>query len=259
MKITVCELPSEPADLADAWPRLINHVTHRGSELVLLPEMPFYRWLSQSRDVDSVEWQRAVEAHDRWIERLDELAPATVISSRPVVAGDSRLNVGFFWEKEIGAVDVHAKYYLPDEAGFWEASWYHRGDGDFSIAHTSKAKIGFLICTELWFSDRARDYGKRGVQVIACPRATPSSKQSKWPAGGRAAAVVSGAFCISSNLAGRTIEGGDFAGVGWIAEPDQGAILGQTGSDDPFLTLDVDLAEADRAKNTYPRYVQEGP
>jgi N-carbamoylputrescine amidase len=257
MKITVCQLPNEPPDLAEAWPRLVDHVTRHTSDLVLLPEMPFYRWLSQSRDVDVNEWRRAVEAHDTWMERLVELAPATVISSRPVISGDTRLNMGFYWEKERGPVDVHAKYYLPDEPGFWEATWYQPGPYDFTISDTTRARIGFLICTELWFSKHARDYGKSGVQVIVCPRATPSSKRSKWPVAGQAAAVVSGAFCISSNLAGTTTEGGDFAGLGWIAEPDQGTILGRTSSDEPFLTLDVDLAEADRAKLTYPRYVLE--
>jgi N-carbamoylputrescine amidase len=69
--------------------------------------------------------------------------------------------------------------------------------------------------------------------------------------------VISGAFCLSSNLAGTTADGGDFAGVGWIVEPEEGKILGQTSSAEPFLTVDVDLAEADRAKTTYPRYVQE--
>jgi N-carbamoylputrescine amidase len=198
-----------------------------------------------------------VEAHDRWIREFTDIAPATVISTRPVTTGDARLNMGFFWEQERGTVDVHAKYYLPDESGFWEASWYQRGDGDFSIAHTSKARIGFLICTELWFNNHARAYGKAGVQVIACPRATPLSKQPKWPVGGQAAAVVSGAFCISSNFVGTTSEGGDFAGEGWIAEPDQGAILGRTSAAKPYLTLEVDLEESDRAKRTYPRYVLE--
>lgn len=258
MKITVCELPNVHEALAEAWPRLVQHVATCESDLVLLPEMPFYRWLSQSPDVDAEEWRRAVEAHETWMVRLNDLAPATVLGSRPMISGESRrLNVAFYWEKEEGAVDVHAKYYLPDEPGFWEASWYERGDGDFSVAHTSKARIGFLVCTELWFSARAREYGQSDVQVIACPRATPTSKQAKWPAGGQAAAVVSGAFCISSNLAGTTSEGGDFAGEGWIAEPDQGAILGRTSSSRPFLTLDVDLSEADRAKKTYPRYVRE--
>jgi N-carbamoylputrescine amidase len=76
-------------------------------------------------------------------------------------------------------------------------------------------------------------------------------------AGGQAAAVVSGAYCLSSNLAGKTPEGGDYAGVGWIIEPGEGKVLGLTSSGQPFLTLDIDLAEADKAKKTYPRYVLE--
>jgi len=256
MKLTVCELSNDPNDFAGAWESLVDHVGTNRSDLILLPEMPFYRWLSQTNDVDPAEWERAVQAHDEWIGRLGQLAPATVVSSRPVVDGDRRTNVGFVWEPGKGAVDFHAKHYLPEEPGFWEASWYQRGDGDFSIADTSVAKIGFLICTELWFTQHAREYGKSGAQIIVCPRATPTSTAPKWLAGGQAAAVVSGAFCLSSNLAGATAEGGDFAGVGWIVEPEEGEVLGQTSSAEPFLTVDVDLAEADHAKTTYPRYVK---
>jgi N-carbamoylputrescine amidase len=255
MKITVCELPNDQSSLARTWSRLVDHVATTGSELVLLPEMPFYRWLSQSRKVDPDEWRRAVDAHDEWFGRLDDLSPATVLSTRPAIDSGTPLNVGFFWEAAKGVVDVHAKRYLPDEPGFWEASWYRRGDGDFSIAHTSKAKVGFLICTELWFAQHARDYGQRGAQIIVCPRATPTATAPKWIAGGQAAAVSSGAFCLSSNLAGATGDGGDFAGVGWIIHPEEGEVLGLTSSDDPFLTAEIDLASADHAKTTYPRYV----
>jgi len=255
MKITVCEFPSEPSRLEPAWARLVEHVAKSESDMVVLPEMPFYRWLSQSREVDPDEWRRAVQAHDRWIDRFAELAPATVVSTRPAIDGGTQLNIGFFWEAAKGVVDVHAKRYLPDEAGFWEASWYRRGDGDFSPAHTSKAKLGFLICTELWFTEHARAYGQQGAQIIVCPRATPTDTAPKWIAGGQAAAVIAGAFCLSSNLAGTTSDGGDFAGIGWIIEPEEGVILGLTSSHDPFLTMDVDLATADHAKTTYPRYV----
>ncbi len=257
MRLTVCEMPNETTDFAHAWKGLVEHVGDRESDLVLLPEMPFYRWLSQTDDIDPVDWTKSVRAHDEWITRLGEFAPATVISTRPVVEDGKRRNVGFVWESETGAVDIHAKHYLPDEPGFWEASWYERKDGDFSIAETRHAKVGFLICTEIWFTEHAREYGKLGAQIIVCPRATPTSTAPKWLAGGQAAAVVSGAFCLSSNLAGKTAEGGDFAGVGWIIEPEEGEVLGQTSSAEPFLTVDVDLAEADHAKTTYPRYVKD--
>jgi N-carbamoylputrescine amidase len=255
MKITVCELPNEPDDLSRAWDDLVAHVGDRGSDFVLLPEMPFYRWLPHFREMDPRQWELAVRAHDEWITRLGELGGATVVSSRPVIEDGKHLNVGFVWEPDTGAANVHAKCYLPDEEGFWEASWYERGALDFPIADTSDGRVGFLICTELWFTQHARQYGKDGAQIIVCPRATPPATAAKWLAGGRTAAVVAGAFCLSSNFSGTTADGAEFAGVGWITEPEEGEILGHTSSVEPFLTVDVDLREADRAKRTYPRYV----
>jgi N-carbamoylputrescine amidase len=195
--------------------------------------------------------------HLDWIARFRDLAPATVIGTRPAVARGIPHNVGFVWDPAHGGVDVHTKYYLPNEAGFWEASWYRRGKKEFQSFQTSKAKIGFLICTELWFSQHARDYGQQDVQLLVCPRATATHTVPKWVAGGQAAAVVSGAYCLSSNLAGETTEGRGFAGVGWIIEPEEGHILGLTSTGQPFLTLDLDLSISDRAKETYPRYVSD--
>ncbi|MGW8226479.1 MAG: carbon-nitrogen hydrolase family protein [Anaerolineales bacterium] len=255
MKITVCELPNDFAVFESAWNQLVAHVSRQKSELVLLPEMPFSPWLAQDKEFDLRRWEGAVENHERWISRLRELSPATVVSTRPTIDGDTRSNLGYFWEAGVGIQDVHAKYYLPDEEAFWEASWYQRGDGSFSTVDTPKGKIGFLICTELWFNQHARRYGKQGVHFIVCPRATPKPTADKWVVGGQTAAVVSGAYCLSSNLSGTTPEGGDFAGVGWIIEPEEGKILGLTSAEEPFLTLDVDLARAEKAKSTYPRYV----
>jgi predicted amidohydrolase len=255
MKVTVCELPNEPTALENSWEQLVSHVQTNKSEFVLLPEMPFYPWLAHTREVDAGQWEQAVKAHEAWISRLEELAPASVASTRPVELDGKRQNAGYIWEASRGARTVHAKYYLPDEPGFWEASWYERGDGDFSLENTSKGVAGFLICTEIWFNFRARKYGRQGMQLLLCPRATPNPTAPKWVAGGQAAAVVSGAFCLSSNLAGTTPQGGDYAGVGWIIEPGEGKVLGLTSPAQPFLTLDIDLKEADRAKKTYPRYV----
>ncbi len=258
MKVTVCELPNDPAMLEDAWKGLREHVQEQNSDFVLLPEMPFYRWLAHARDSYSAQWKASMEAHCGWADRFKELAPATVAGTRPIINQEGfRENVGFVWDPDRGQTDVHTKYYLPDEPGFWEATWYSRGQKQFRPFQTAKAKIGFLICTELWFSQHARKYGKQGVQLLVCPRATMISSVAKWVVGGQAAAVVSGSFCLSSNRAGKGPDGGQFAGAGWIIEPEEGEVLGMTSSDQPFLTLDVDLASADRAKCTYPRYIPD--
>jgi N-carbamoylputrescine amidase len=256
MKVTVCELPNEHDLFEKAWRELVDHSRVQRSEVVLLPEMPFFRWLAHTNEVRVDRWAEAVRAHEDWILKLKELAPAIMISTRPVINQGRRENVGFVWSAEQGIFDAHAKYYLPDEPGFWEASWYSRGSGEFISTDTSKCKIGLLICTELWFNKHAREYGKQGIQLLVCPRATGRPTVEKWVIGGQAAAVVSGAFCISSNLSGRTSAGDDFGGVGWIIDPD-GKILGLTSTEKPFLTLDLDLSEADQAKKTYPRYVAD--
>jgi len=257
MKVTVCELPNEPAALEDAWKRLCDHVRRKNSEFVLLPEMPFYLWLAHTRDIRHDQWEAAVQAHHKWIARFGDLAPAVVASTRPVIRRDDRHNVGFVWDAANNGTDVHTKYYLPDEAGFWEASWYSRGKKMFEGFETARGKVGFLICTELWFARHAREYGQQGVQLLVCPRATPASTARKWLVGGQFAAVASGAYCLSSNLCGKRPDEGEFAGMGWIIEPEAGEVLGTTTPAKPFLTLEIDLSYADAAKQTYPRYVRD--
>lgn len=257
VKLTVSQLHEAPERLESDWEHLVDHLSDQASDLLLLPEMPFSRWLSRDRDVDGEEWARAVEVHEEWIGRLHELAAAVVLGTRPVIRDGRRLNEGFVWEAGGGLRGIHDKVYLPDEEGFWEASWYERGEKSFELAHLDSARVGFLICTEMWFTDHARAYAREGVEILAAPRATMGTSVEKWVAGGRAAAVMSGAFCLSSNRGGVDGSGAVWAGTGWIIEPEEGEVLARTSEDEPFVSRDVDLRVAERAKSTYPRYVQE--
>ncbi len=257
MRVTVCELNDQPEVLAHEWKQLATHVAAEGSDLVLLPEMPFCSWFARTRPFEPAVWEAAVAAHDHWLPRLGELGAAKVAGTRPVNdARLGRLNEGFVWEKGVGYRGAHAKYYLPDEEGFWEASWYGRGDGRFVSIESGRAKMGFLICSELWFLERARAYGKAGVHLLLCPRGAELRTLEKWLVGGRTAAIVSGAFCLSSNRAGPNLPGAPFGGHGWIIGP-EGQMLGLTSPEAPFLTLEIDLGEAERAKQTYPRYLAD--
>jgi N-carbamoylputrescine amidase len=256
MKITVCELSNEMSILEEEWPQLVDHVKTEESDLVLLPEMPFYPWIAETDQFDREVWQASVKMHDRWISRFIELTPAAVISSRPVIRGGKRLNEGFVWEEPTGYQGVHHKHYLPEEEGWWEASWYERGEKEFTLIQSRQARVGFLICSELWFNQHAREYARQGIELLVCPRATAETSNDKWIAGGRTAAVVSGAWCLSSNFSHRDGDDRKWGGTGWIIEPEDGRVLGVTSKERPFLSLEIDLSEAEAAKHTYPRYVQ---
>ncbi|MEA2001937.1 MAG: carbon-nitrogen hydrolase family protein [Actinomycetota bacterium] len=257
MRVTVCQLPDNVHQLDAEWSRLVEHCRRERSELVLLPEMPFSRWLAASQEVDQSAWMSGVVEHDSWRKALTDLVPAIVIATQPVLRDETNHNEGFVWSAAGGYRPGHLKYYLPNESGFWEAEWYERGPKDFSSIVTEGLSIGFLICTELWFTEHARAYAKQGLQILATPRATGLASADKWLAGGRAAAVMSGAFCLSSNRDGTGTDGFEWAGQGWIIEPEDGDVLGLTTDDEPFVTVDIDLDVAAVAKTTYPRYVRE--
>lgn len=256
MKITVCELKNRPEEFAVDWNRLSSHVKTHKSDLVLLPEMVFSPWFAWRSRFDLKIWEAAVSENSRWKSRLPELGPAVVLGTIPANVRQRRLNQGFLWSKTSGFKTVHTKNYLPDEKGFWEATWYHAGKGRFDPVKAGKVKVGFAICSELWFFQHARQYGQLGIHLMVCPRATPRETLSKWMTAGRAAAVVSGAYCLSSNRVSGTREKANLGGQGWIVDPD-GDVLAVTSPDQPFVTVRIDIKQAERAKYTYPRYIQD--
>jgi N-carbamoylputrescine amidase len=255
MRVTVCQLDCE-RDFEAQWAALCAHTRLMGSELVLLPEMPFAPWLPGTRDVDPAAWDDAVAAHERWLPRLGELGAGVVLTTVPISSDAGRFNQAVVWASGTLA-GAHVKTYLPDEPGFWEASWYHRGPTTFDPVDTPGGRVGFLVCSELWFLEHARAYGHTGVDLVACPRATDATNVDKWLAAGRVAAICAGAFCLSSNRVGVGGEA-ELGGRGWVADPD-GELLARTNAASPFATVDIDLEAARRAKKTYPRYVDDRP
>lgn len=254
MKVTVCQLHDGSAALENDWRQLVAHVRMEASDFVLLPEMPFFPWFAGSRTFDPAVWAAAVEAHNAWERRLTELAPAVVAASRPIDFGNERYNEGFVWERATGIRGAHAKAYLPNEEGVWEASWYHAATPDFVPVQVREERLGFLICTELWDLEQARLYGLERVQLLVTPRLTAAATLDKWLAAGRVAAILAGAYGLSSN---RFAESGDFGGQGWIIDPD-GAVLALTSAAQPFATATIDFDVARKAKSTYPRYALAG-
>ena len=250
MRVTVCEMPDDRKDFETAWEELIAYVRKQQSDLVLLPELPFYPWIATTPQFDAQVWQMAQEAHEVMIQRLRELSASVVLGTHPLIEGELRLNRGFYWTPTDGYQGVHDKYYLPNEEGFYERCWFDRGRRDFTLARVQDMVIGFLICSEVMFNEWARYFGRQGANIIAVPRATGGHE--RWVVASRMAAIASGAFVISSNRAQDQV----FGGRGLVVGPD-GNVLASTSRQAPFATVDIDLSESTRAKKTYPRDLLE--
>lgn len=251
MRITVCELPHDPDGVAAAWPALCAHTAAHRSELVVLPEAPMVVPLWEQERYHQGRWRSAETLSALRLRRLGDLRAAFVIGTRPVRVARRRLNQAFLWTADVGLSALRSKWYLPNEERSWEARWFHRGDATFPVFRAGLATFGVNICSELWATETYGAYADAGAHLVVAPRATARGTAAKWLALGISGAVRAGAFGVSSN---HVSSDGAYGGGGWIIDPD-GDVLATTSTAEPFVTRDVDLRRAVKAKRTYPRYV----
>jgi len=251
MRVTVCELPHRTHDLAAAWTALTQHTIAHNSQLVLLPEFAMAEPVWEFENFDAVRWTAVETLHDVQLRRLHELRAEYVVGTRPVRADGRSLNQAYLWSATAGVRPLRSKYYLPQEPGSWEATWFDRGDREFPAFRAGPVSFGVNICTELWALETYARYAALGVELLLSPRATALATTTKWLAMGVVAAVRSGTFSLSSNRVDRT---GACGGSGWIIDP-AGEVLAITSPAEPFATRDIDLKKAHAAKDDYPNYV----
>ncbi len=254
MRVTVCELPHETAALTAAWAALCEHTAAHASQLVLLPEFAMVEPVWEAERFDAKRWSAIEALSAERLHRLPDLHADYVVGTRPVTRNGRRLNQAYIWSVPASLEPLRHKFFLPQEPGNWEATWFEPGDPAFPVFRAGAVSFGVNICTELWALETYGAYAAAGVELLLSPRATALATMRKWLAVGVVAAVRSGGFSLSSNRVDST---GGCGGAGWIIDP-AGEVLAITSAAEPFATREIDLAEAAGAKDNYPRYVFAG-
>jgi len=257
MKITICELSEKENELGNDWEALKIHTSKNKPQLILLPELPFSTWIAAEKKVNQKLRNLTIKKHEEWTERIKELKTPIVIYSRPELINEKLYNVSYACINGTEHRKVHSKYLFPREKYFWEAHWFEREKEDFTLIEINDIKIGVLICTEIWFTEYARRYGREGIDILVCPRATPAESVNQWIRCGQTLAVISGAYCLSSNKSGFSDYNFEWGGHGWIAEPGTGDLIATTNRNKKFISADIDLVKSKQAKKRYPLYVRQ--
>lgn len=253
MRVTFCELPTHLDPEGEQWRSLCARFAATRSDLILLNEMPFGAWLAAAPAYEQGAAEHAASLHEAALPSFPNLGAPTIVSSRPVLAKGKLFNEAFAWrEGRIQA--LHRKHYFPSEPGFYEAAWFAAPGTGFEVFHLGDIKAGVLLCTELLFNEHARAYGRASAEVILCPRASGISVEA-WQTALKMAAIVSGCYVISSNRVG---DDGDqtFGGRGMAFAPG-GAQLAETSTDEPIVSIELDLDRVRSAKANWPCYVPE--
>lgn len=257
MKVTVCELSDNELEFIDDWNRLKIHLDQNKPGLLLLPEMPFGKWIASDKTVNAGAKIQSVEKHERWLSEVEQLNAKQIVYSKPIIAGDKFFNTAFVFEKGRGHLKIHIKSFFPEEPHFWEETWFDHEDGKtFELLELGGIKIGVLLCTEMWFTEYARSYGKSGIDILLCPRASGIASSEQWIRCGQTLSIISGAYCLSSNRSGTGDNHFQWGGKGWIAQPMDGNLLGITTPGEKFITKEIDINKSRDAKSEYPLYVK---
>jgi N-carbamoylputrescine amidase len=255
LRITVVQWPDGLFADESAWQSIAIALADIRPDILVTNELPFGPWIAARPDWDEAIAAASITEHAAGIAALQALRVPAILSSRPV-AEDGRLANEAVVLDASGVRGIHRKQYLPQEPGWYEASWYGTAARSFDPVDVLGAKVGVLLCTEAMFNEHARAYGRNGADLIVIPRATGCSME-EWHLAGRMAALVSGSYVASSNRVGRhTDRGLRFGGEGFAYAPD-GRLLGVTAPATPFLTFELEPHQVIEAKAAYPRYVPE--
>ncbi len=216
----------------------------RGSHLALFPEL----WYS---GYDLEKWQRyAAPLGEGIFARLSALA-----REHHIALGGSVLelkegrpyNTFAFFDAEGACRAVYRKLHLFGPMG--EDQWLRAGDS-FTLLQGEWGPVGLSICYDLRFPEVARRYALEGARLWLLPAQWPQRRIRHWQTLLRARAIENQMFVAAVNGVG--VSGREtFGGLSAVVEP-WGEPVAEAGATELLLTAEIDLDEADQARQRFP-------
>ena len=236
------------------WDKISQDVKNSDADILVTNEMPFGSWLPVGPKYNADQAKKWNDLHEHAIEALTLLDIPNIISSRPIITKDKLVNEAFVLSKGEYKT-LHHKHFFPSEDGWHEASWFEKERDGFEVFDIAGIKVGVLLCTELMFNEKARDYGRLGVDLIVAPRASGQNIVN-WQAAGSMAALVGGCYVISSNRTGQSNANiPNFGGYGFCYAPG-GEFISNTTHENPISIVEINTKLTRKAQSEYPCYLR---
>ncbi len=236
---------------------LVSVASHRGAELVCLPENFAYMRregnafpCAQGLDGEIVDWLReTAQRHGVWLlgGTFPEAIPGqTRVHNTSVVIGADGALVAVY--RKIHLFDVD----LGDEGGaFRESASFVPGD-QIVVADTPFGGLGLSVCYDLRFPELYREMVTRGANFLAVPSAfTRETGRDHWEVLLRARAIESQAFVLAPAQCGQHAPDRASYGRSMIVGP-WGLVLARAGDRPEVIVADCDLQEIVRVRAAIP-------
>src|SRR6188472_3433278 len=251
MRIALAQIQSgtEPAGNLKQVEDYTRRAADAGATLVLFPESTMCRFgvaLTEVAEPLDGPWADGVR-------RIAASAGSTVIAGMFVPADDGRVTNTLIASGP--GVDAHYdKIYLYDAFGFTESRTVAPGHEPVVIT-VDGVRVGLSLCYDIRFPELYVELAQRGAQLITVHASWGSGpgKLEQWTLLARARALDTGSFvgAVDQAYPGAELAAVGPTGVGGsLVASAVGEVLASAGSDPQLLITDIDLAAAQKARET---------
>lgn len=144
-----------------------------------------------------------------------------------------------------GLVGTYRKMFLPTHSVFEEKRYFRPGYGAQAFS-TELARIGMMICYDVFFPEVARLLRLRGAQLIVAISASPGVRRAYFETLLSARALENTVHVAYVNLVGRE-DGLHFWGGSRLIGPTGSIIAKARYNEEDLVVAEADLSDADRA------------
>jgi predicted amidohydrolase len=228
----------------------VRRAAEAGSELVLLPEYAMY----EKKMVDATFAEVAEPLDGPFGSAVAELAAANRVA---IVIGmvernpDDRrpFNTLAAFGPDGALLARYRKIHLFDSYGFTESAWIAPAPHpEAVVVELAGVRIGLMTCYDLRFPELARLLAEQGAEVTAvCSSWVPGeNKADQWRTLALARAIENECFVAAVCQAPPVS-----IGCSLVAGP-SGEILAELGADPGFVTVEIDIAAVQAARDRDP-------
>lgn len=228
----------------DTAKRLVAAASPEKGDLVLLPEL-FPSGFCYP-DLEKMAGKQGTVV--KWMAATAAQYEAGIAGSLPTLGPGGVANTLMFVEKTGQVLASYNKIHL-----FFAADEeLHFVSGQNTVVTRWRGiDMGLAICFDLRFPELTRDLCDRGGQVILVPAQWPRARVDHFRDFARVRAMENQVFVAACNSCGADDKGLVLGGSSTVVGP-AGDIKGVLGDEEGVLTVNVDLEEVERVRNSFP-------
>ncbi len=195
---------SKKEDIKAKGLKLIKDAAEKNADFIVLPEIFTTRYFPQYKDDESFKLAEEIPGPTTdEIYRIIEGNNTTVIASIYEKEGDKYFCSAAIINGKRGYIGKYRKLHIPTPPGIYEDYFFKPGDLGHVIFEVNGVKFAVMLCYDRHFSESARIYGLKEIDILFVCSATPIGAKHIWQSELCTHAYMNGYYVACANRTGK--------------------------------------------------------